>query len=276
MISILILTKNVEHELRGCLHSVRWSDDIHVFDSYSTDNSAEVARFMGATVTQRQFDNWSTHLNWGLTNISFRHSWVLCLYANERVSPSLAESMLHVVSLDHDKVAFDVRRRDFFMNKWLKHGGASPIARSRLFKLGKVRFDGESYPFCIRDGLAGTLSEYLDHFPFGRGIEDWIARDREDIEFKAEQLDWERKNLGTPNILKWFFAKTPSERRAHERATLYRIGAAPFLRFVYVYVIRAGILDGRPGLHYAIFKAYRDYILITRSKELAKQALPRR
>src|SRR5216683_1723038 len=69
MISILILTKNEEQDLPGCLESVRWSDDIHVFDSYSTDGTLDIARAAGAHITQRHFDNWSSHQNWGLANI---------------------------------------------------------------------------------------------------------------------------------------------------------------------------------------------------------------
>ena len=68
MISVLILTKNEEQDLPGCLESVAWSDDIHVFDSHSDDRTVEIAEQAGATVTKRPFDNWSAHQNWGLQN----------------------------------------------------------------------------------------------------------------------------------------------------------------------------------------------------------------
>ena len=76
MISVLILTKDEEQDLPGCLDSVSWSDDIHVYDSYSDDKTVSIAQDFGATVTQRQFDDWSAHQNWGLRNIRFRHPWV--------------------------------------------------------------------------------------------------------------------------------------------------------------------------------------------------------
>src|ERR1700690_1195768 len=92
MVSILILTKNEEQDLPGCLESVRWSDDVHVFDSHSTDGTLEIARAAGASIVQRHFDNWSSHQNWALANISFRHPWVLYIDADERVTPELAVS----------------------------------------------------------------------------------------------------------------------------------------------------------------------------------------
>jgi glycosyltransferase involved in cell wall biosynthesis len=66
MISVLILTKNEQRDLPECLKSVAWSDDVHVFDSYSTDKTVAIAEAAGAKVTQRVFDNWAAHQNWGL------------------------------------------------------------------------------------------------------------------------------------------------------------------------------------------------------------------
>src|ERR1700730_10970164 len=105
MISVLILTKNEEQDLPGCLESVRWSDDVHVFDSYSTDETLEIAKAAGAHVTQRQFDNWSAHQNWGLANIPFRHPWVFYLDADERVTPELAANLRRAVVDPEDTVA---------------------------------------------------------------------------------------------------------------------------------------------------------------------------
>jgi glycosyltransferase involved in cell wall biosynthesis len=74
-ISVLILTKNEEHDLPGALASVAWSDDIHVFDSHSTDATQEIARAAGAHVHTRIFDDYATHRNAALA-LPFQHSWV--------------------------------------------------------------------------------------------------------------------------------------------------------------------------------------------------------
>src|SRR4030095_16686280 len=91
MVSVLILTKNEEQDLPGCLESVSWCDDIHVYDSYSSDNTVNIARQCNANVVQRQFDNWATHQNWGLANIPFKHDWVFYIDADERISPERSE-----------------------------------------------------------------------------------------------------------------------------------------------------------------------------------------
>src|SRR5882724_336584 len=97
MISVLILTKNEQQDLPGCLASLGWSGDIHIYDSLSTDRTLEIARSAGAHVTRRQFDDWSSHQNWGLTNIRFRYPWVFYLDADERVTPELAASLQQAV-----------------------------------------------------------------------------------------------------------------------------------------------------------------------------------
>ena len=97
MISILILTKNEENDLPGCLESVAWSDDIHVYDSLSTDRTVEIAEAAGATVTRRAFDNWSAHQNWGLKNIPFRHDWVFYIDADERMTAALQSNVLAAI-----------------------------------------------------------------------------------------------------------------------------------------------------------------------------------
>ena len=92
-ISVLILTKNEQQDLPGCLESVKWCDDIHVFDSYSEDDTVNIATAFGATVTQRVFTNWAEHQNWGLSNIKFKHPWVLYIDADERVSKGLLQKI---------------------------------------------------------------------------------------------------------------------------------------------------------------------------------------
>lgn len=112
MISVLILTKNEEQDLPGCLDSVSWCDDIHVFDSYSSDNTIEIARKASARVTQRQFDNWAAHQNWALANIPFKYNWVFYLDADERVSPGLKEALLKFDTDTKETAAYEIQRRD--------------------------------------------------------------------------------------------------------------------------------------------------------------------
>ena len=103
-ISILILTRNEERDLPGALDSVSWSDDIHVFDSFSTDNTIQIARQAGAILHQRDFDDYATHRNAALTSVRFKHPWVFILDADERPTPELSREMQQVTVKSEDKV----------------------------------------------------------------------------------------------------------------------------------------------------------------------------
>ena len=139
MVSVLILTKNEEQDLPSCLASVKWCDDVHVYDSFSDDSTVEIARSAGAKVTQRKFDNWSAHQNWGLANISFKYPWVLYIDADERVSQSLYNALMAFNPDSKEAVAYNILRRDFAWNgTWLKHAQISPYYM-RLFRPEKMR-----------------------------------------------------------------------------------------------------------------------------------------
>src|ERR1700756_4950029 len=97
MISVLILTKDEENNLPPCIDTLRWSDDIHVLDSYSTDRTAALAQQLGAKLWYRAFDSFAQQQNWALENIQFRYPWVFYIDADERVTPELAKSMLQAV-----------------------------------------------------------------------------------------------------------------------------------------------------------------------------------
>src|ERR1700754_4013340 len=113
MISVLILTKNEQRDLPECLESVAWSDDVHVFDSYSTDETVAIAKAAGATVTQRVFDNYAAHKNAALTQLKFKYPWVFLLDADERPTPELSREMQQVVvAAGNDVSGFRMRRRD--------------------------------------------------------------------------------------------------------------------------------------------------------------------
>ncbi len=169
MISVLVLTKNEQQDLPGCLASVAWSDDVHVLDSMSTDRTVEIARDLGAKVIQREFDNWAAHQNWALANVPFRHPWVFYIDADERVTPELQDAMMAAAETPGDAVAFKLQRRDFLLSTWLRHVQASAFY-VRLFRPEKMHYERLVNPVSIPNGPTGTVSGYLDHYPFSKGI----------------------------------------------------------------------------------------------------------
>src|SRR5579871_5335668 len=187
MISVLILTKNEEQDLPACLESVGWSDDVHVFDSFSTDRTLAIARSASAHITQRGFDDWSTHQNWALANIRFRYPWVFYLDADERVTPELSAGLRRAIENPADKVAFRVQRRDFWGSRWLKHVVASS-SYMRLFRPEKMRYERLVNPVSLADGPVGDVDGYLDHHPFSKGMTHWLNKHNSYSSFEAEQI----------------------------------------------------------------------------------------
>lgn len=271
-ISILILTKNEQQDLPGCLQSVAWSDDVHVYDSISTDETLAIARQFGATVTQRPFDNWAAHQNWGLKNIPFRHPWVFYIDADERMTPELAESVQAIVASPGVNVAFRLQRRDFFMGTWLQHVQTSPFYM-RLFRPEKMRYERLVNPLSIADGPVGLVTGYLDHFPFSKGIGHWIDRHNGYSRFEAQQIVNNREAGEGFSFTKALIAKDFHQRRYHQKELFYHLPVRPLLKFLLLYLVKRGLLDGRAGFTYAVLQAIYEYFIVLKVRELEGAAL---
>ncbi|WP_231586366.1 glycosyltransferase family 2 protein [Cupriavidus basilensis] len=270
-VSVLILTRNEEQDLPGCLQSVAWSDDIHVYDSMSTDATVQIARRFGAHVTQRPFDNWASHQNWGLRHIRFRHPWVFYIDADERMTPALVEQVCAAARGARDEVAYRVRRRDFFLGTWLRHVQAAPFYL-RLFRPERMRYERLVNPTSIPDGPVGELSGYLDHFPFSKGLSHWIARHNGYSSLEAQQTIDNRRGKADFSLREALFARDFHRRRAHQKELFFRLPLRPLAKFLLLYLGKRGFLDGRAGLTYAILQSIYEYFIVIKTRELRAQA----
>ncbi|MGY2489177.1 glycosyltransferase family 2 protein [Cupriavidus sp. CP313] len=269
-ISVLILTKNEEQDLPGCLESVAWSDDIHVYDSVSTDATVAIAEAFGAKVTQRSFDNWASHQNWGLQNINFKHPWVFYIDADERMTPELVRNIIGAARSDGDKVAFSVRRRDFFLGTWLKHVQTSPYYM-RLFRPEKMRYERLVNPVSIPDGPTATIDGYLDHFPFSKGLEHWVSRHNSYSNLEAKQIIENRRGQVNFSIVKALTSFDFHERRFHQKEIFYRLPMRPLIKFLVLYIGKRGFLDGKAGFTYAALQSIYEYLIVLKTSQLEKQ-----
>jgi glycosyltransferase involved in cell wall biosynthesis len=274
VISVLVLTNNEEQDLPGCLASVAWSDDVHVLDSMSTDRTVEVAREHGAQVTERPFDNWAAHQNWALKNVPFRHPWVFYIDADERVTPELREAMQTTVHTPGEAVAFQVERRDFLMGTWLRHVQVSAFYM-RLFRPEKMRYERLVNPVSIPSGPVGRVRGYLDHFPFSKGISHWITRHNSYSTFEAQQiieeLKADRGGAAEVSLMAAFFEKDFHRRRYHQKALFYRLPGRPFAKFLLLYFVKRGFLDGRAGLTYSVLQSVYEYFIVLKTRELRRR-----
>lgn len=268
MLSVLILTKNEQQDLPGCLASVSWCDDIHVFDSYSDDKTLEIAERAGAIITQRKFDNWSAHQNWGLANIQFKYDWVLYIDADERVSDSLREAIFKSNLSESKEVAFEIQRRDFAWDgRWLKYAQMSPFYL-RLFRPEKMRYERLVNPLSIADGSVGKMTGFLDHYPFSKGFKFWIQRHLSYADMEA-LTRFEDIGKGVSfSINKALFSSDFTEKRFHQKGIFYSFPGRPFIKWIYMVFIRRAFLDGTAGVTYATLQSIYEYFIILKTKEL--------
>jgi len=275
MISILLLTKNEQQDLPGCLESLSWSDDIHVYDSMSTDDTLAIARQFGATVTQRSYGesklafggDEAAHRNWGLQNISFKYPWVFVIDADERMTPDLVHAVEAAVALQGEQVAFRVQRRDFFMGTWLKHVTPSPF-NIRLFKPANIHYERLTNPNTLVDGPIGDIPSHFNHFPFSKGLAHWLDKHNSYSTFEAGQIFANRGRVGTFSFAKAIFSKNLNERRFHQKEIYYRLPLRPTAMFLLLYILKRGFLDGRAGLTYALLRSIYEYFIVLKVREL--------
>jgi glycosyltransferase involved in cell wall biosynthesis len=268
-ISVLILTRNEQQNLPGCLASVAWSDDVHVLDSCSTDATQQIARDHGAHVTERPFDNWSAHQNWAMQNIPFHHPWVFYLDADERVTPGLLTALATTVADAGAHAAFRVQRRDFFDGTWLKHVQASPFYM-RLFRPEKMRYERLVNPVSIPDGPVGQITGYLDHFPFSKGVGDWLDRHNKYSAFEAQQIVANRQSREPFSLRAALAEKDFHRRRYHQKELFYRLPARPLAKFFILYIAKCGFLDGTAGFRYSVLQSIYEYMIVLKTKELRR------
>ena len=174
MISVLILTFNEEQNLPACLASLHWSDDIVVFDSFSTDRTIEIAKAAGARIVQRQFDNEKDHRTAAL-QVSFRHPWVYNPDADEITPVELRNEMLAVVSDPaRTEVAYRMRFKNMFMGCWIKHSSLYPTWVMRLFQPARISFERSINLRYVADGREGMLQNHFEHHSFNKGLSAWF------------------------------------------------------------------------------------------------------
>ncbi|MBV8632367.1 MAG: glycosyltransferase family 2 protein [Silvibacterium sp.] len=269
MISVLIITKNEEQDLPGCLESVSWSDDIFVFDSYSTDGTEQVARGYGASFVQRKFDGYSSQRNAALDGLPFRYEWIFLVDADERPTQELAKEMQRTVaSVPKEVNGFRMRRRDFLFGTWLKHAQISPFY-IRLVRRGKARYTREINEVLEVEGHIGDLQAPLDHFPFSKGMAHWISKHNTYSTMEAQVIanDLTRRDASWKKAL---FAKDFHVRRVAQKAIFYRMPARPLIKWIYMMFVRRAILDGWAGVAYANLQSIYEYLIVLKTKELLR------
>jgi glycosyltransferase involved in cell wall biosynthesis len=272
-VSVIVPIKNEATNLRRCLSSVQWADEIIVVDSQSTDDSTRIAEQHGARVEQFQFKGtWPKKKNWALENLHFKNDWVFVLDADEVLSADAEKEFASAIANAGEIAGYWINRRFFFLGRWLKHA-YYPNWNLRLFRHSLGRYekltdvetdsgDNEVHEHVVVKGPTSRLRCGMDHYAFP-SIDIFIEKHN-------RYSNWEARVAATEG---------GGQALAHEDVDLKRslktlakrLPFRPLLRFLYIYVWQKGFLDGREGYYFARLHAIYEFLSVAKTYEYRKQ-----
>jgi glycosyltransferase involved in cell wall biosynthesis len=245
-LSVVLVVHNAEAQLPACLASVPFADEVVVVDSGSSDGTAACAGQHGARVVQRDWMGFGLQKQFAVAQA--RNDWVLCLDADERVSPELERSIRAALEAPVAPV-YRMRRRNRFLGRWLSHGEGYPDWSTRMFDRRNAAWsDDPVHEKVLYSVTPGTLAGDLLH-ESAEDIANYLQKQNRYSTLAAQQL-FERGHNGGA----------------------FQLVLSPFVRFTKFYILRLGFLDGLPGLVHtsigcaSIFMKYAKLIELTRTR----------
>ncbi|MBN2000460.1 glycosyltransferase family 2 protein [candidate division KSB1 bacterium] len=161
-LSIAVITQNEEKNIRVCLESVRWADEIIVVDAESTDDTVKVARQYTDRVFTRQWPGFAQQKQYALDMC--RNDWILSLDADETVSAKLADEIQELLRTGPEQDGYLIKRRSYFLGKWIKKCGWYPGYQLRLFRRSKTKVSKQMvHEGFVVDGPVGCLLFDIHH-----------------------------------------------------------------------------------------------------------------
>lgn len=279
-VSIFIQTLNEADNLPGLLDSLDGFDDIVVLDSLSTDATRSIAEARGCRWFERKFDGRGPHQNWAMEHIDFKHRWVFYLDADERMTPELKREIESIAAKwesgewtrDTSPVAYYCGRKNYFRGRWLKHA-MPPGNIMRFFQPPHIRFERLANPVPIVDGQVGYLTEHFLHYNFSKGLREWIERHNRYSSYEATETVKALQN--NPVRFGNLFSSDRNTRRLELKNLSFRLPLRPFIKFLYMYILGRGFLDGRAGLTYCTLQAIYEYFIVLKAREIRQPELSR-
>lgn len=242
-ITVAIITKNEERNIRDCLESVKWADEIVVVDNGSTDHTLSICKEYGARVFQEEWKGYSGQKNSAIEKAG--NEWVLNLDADERVSPELRQEMQKSLEGNQGVNGYWIPRKNFFLGQWIRYCGWYPDLNLRLFRKSRGRF-GERvvHERLELEGKALTLTHPLIHETY-RSLSDFFQRMDRYSTLAAQEMHREGRKFRLIDVV-------------------FR----PPFTFLQMYFLRVGFLEGYLGFVLSVLYSYYTFAKYTKLKEL--------
>lgn len=268
-ISVLILTLNEEANLERCLKSLTWTDDVVVLDSYSNDGTEKIAKENNVQVIQRKFDNYAGQRNYGLKSVQYNNPWLLMVDADEEVTPELAKEIKTVLQSPGDDITlYRMRRRDHFMGRWIKRSSGYPTWFGRMMNIERAWIERDINEEFHTDGKVGFLQSHLNHYPFNKGISEWLYKHNRYSTMEAQYRSSEtRGKFNWVNLI----SNDPQKRRIVIKQIYYSLPMRPLFAFIVLYFFRGGILEGRAGFVFSSLRAIYEFMIDIKVNELKRK-----
>jgi glycosyltransferase involved in cell wall biosynthesis len=248
-LSVCVITLNEAAHLEACLRSADFADEWIVVDSHSTDRTRDIAHAFGARVIERDWPGHIAQKNFAIDAAT--HDWVLCLDADERLSPELRDAILARLAREPLPDGFTMARRNHYMGRWIRHGGWYPDAKLRLFRRSRGRWTGtDPHDRARVDGAVERLDGDLLHWSYA-SLSDHLR-----------------------TIDSFTSAAAKARYARGERARMFDLTLRPWARFLKMYVVKRGFLDGVAGFVIAVMGAFYVFLRYAKMRALERDEAP--
>ena len=253
-LTVLILTLNEELHIKRCIDSLLpLTNNIFIIDSYSTDRTVEIAKSLGAQVYQNRWPgNHSLQLQWGLEHCPIKTEWIMKMDADEYILPELAQEIkTNIDTLEDDVSGIYIKRRVYFMNRWIKHGGYYPTWLLRIWRHKQGQVEQRWMDEHIK--LHSGKSIYFEHDLVDDNKNDltwWTQKHNHYATREAADILNMIYNFKQFDSVEAKFSGTQEQRKRwlKKRYAALPLFLRPLLYFIWRYLFQFGFLDAKAGL----------------------------
>ena len=265
-ITAVILTFNEEEHIARCIQSIQdVVNDIIVIDSFSSDNTVKIANKLGAKVIQNAWRNYAAQFQWGLDNAEIKSNWVMRIDADEYLESGI-EQLSKLAELPAGTTGIYIKRKYYFMGKWMRFGSMYPIQHLRIWRYGLGRIENRWMDEHIVLEKGNAIQMDVNIVDDNKNnLSWWIEKhnayatremvDNLNTKYNFMPIDQAIRQSGGKQAI----IKRLTKEQIYSRIPLF---VRPFLYFFYRYVIRLGMLDGTKGFIFHFLQGFWYRMLV--------------